>query len=297
MNRTQAPRLRSPTGPAPSVRRSPWEQIDYSVPAPEDFILPEHHWPSLAQLPLSPSQRVKVNHVATAFSCEMFVQCERYVIHYLEAHRRRIGGAAPEAALDRFVAEERVHIDAFLRLLQCLAPHRYRGPELRFMRWTILDRLVLFLAPSVSLFLIAALFEEMSLFVSDVMDEQPEQSFAPVHEVMRLHAREERGHIQLDHRALEELSGRTPRWWFALHVWLSLPLMVYVDKVLGRAWRRAMGELAREEQLTPEQTKTLLARRPSKSDVLGIQSFIAKLQARPLPGSKLLCAALSRALT
>ena len=268
---------------------TPWEQIDYSPAPPVGFALPEHHWSTLQQAPLTEAQRVRANHEAACFSCEMFIQCERYVIDYFNAYRRRFRGAASDAALDHFVHEERVHIDAFFRLLTCLKPERYPQPSLRLMKWTVWDRLMLFIAPGVSLFLIAALFEEMSLFVPDVLDEQPAQTFAPVRAVMAEHRREELAHLSLDHRALGKLSKTMPRWLFAAQALFSLPLMAYVDWMLGRAWRRMMSEFARAEGLSGAARRALLRRRPSRSDVMGIESFIAKLKANPIPGGKALC--------
>lgn len=280
-----------------TARRSPWEEIDYSVPLPRGFVMPEHHWPVLAaQTALSEPQRIKANRIALSFSCEMFIQCETYVITYLEERRRRIAGLVPDPALDRFVAEEREHVEAFYRLLDALNDGRYRDRKLKLMRWTFWDRLMLWLAPPVSLFTIAALFEEMSLPVTQVMDERPDQSYAPARAVMDLHAKEEKFHIHLDDKALERSQGRLPRWLYALQLWLALPLMAYVDGVLGRAWRRAMREFAAAEGLPAAEARRLLRRKPSRSDALGIQAFIAKLVHRPLPGSRLFAAVLATAL-
>ncbi|HZN91880.1 MAG TPA: hypothetical protein VFB81_04225 [Myxococcales bacterium] len=278
-------------------RPSPWDEIDYSVPLPEGFVMPEHHWPALAEATfLTPPQRIRANRAALSFSCEMFIQCETYVITYLEERRRRIGGLVPDTALDRFVAEEREHIEAFYRLLDTLNGGRYGDRKLKLMRWTFWDRLMLWLAPPVSLFTIAALFEEMSLPVPAVMDERPDQSYAPVRAVMDLHAKEEKFHIHLDDRALERSQGRLPRWLYALQLWLALPLMAYVDGVLARAWRRAMKDFAAAERLPAGEARRLLRRRPSRSDVLGIESFIAKMGSRPLPGSRLFAAVLATAI-
>ena len=103
------------------------------------------------------------------------------------------------------------------------------------------------------------------------------------------------GHIKLDDHVLLKLTGFFPRWLYALQVWLSLPLMLYVDGVLGRAWRKLFTDFAEREQLPASAAKALRARRPSRSDVIGIERFVAKLRGAPLPGSRLLCAALSLA--
>lgn len=282
---------------SPPARISPWDRIDYAVPVPNDFVVPEHHWPVLASLTgLTPQQRIAANHAALGFSCEMFIQCETYVITYLEEKRRRIQGLAKDAAVDRFVAEEREHIEAFYRLLDLLQAGAYADRRLKLIPWTVWDRLILWMAPPVSLFAIAALFEEMSLPVPTVMDERPDQCFAPVRAVMDLHAKEEQFHIHLDERALETLSTRLPRWLFALQLCFSLPLMVYIDGVLGRAWRRSMKAFAARHGLTREQERALQRRQPSRSDVLGMEAFIRKLEARPLPGSRCVCSVLAASL-
>lgn len=273
--------------PAPSA--SPWERIDYATPVPDDFLVPEHHWPALEAAPLERPVRVRANHLALRFSCEMFVHFERYVIEYLERYRSRTGDALGENQLQRFIDEERLHVDAFHRLLRLLRPDLYPDRRLRFLSWSAWDRWMLRVSPEITFFTLAALFEEMTLFVPVVMDERAEHSFAPVHQVMNLHAREERGHVALDERVLEAARARTPRWLFALQVLWSLPLMLYVDRVLAAAWRRAMQRFAEEEGLTRAQAAALRARKPSRSDVMGIRSFIEKVRRRPFPGGRILC--------
>jgi len=272
-----------------------WDDIDYSVPLPDSFVLPETHWPSLHTAELTPRQRIAANQLAASFSCEMFIHCERYVISYMREHRVRVRQVVTDGALDRFIFEEELHIAAFYRLLNRLRPDTYPSATSVLLKWSWLDRLVLKVAPAVSLFLIAALFEEMSLYVHEVMDEQPAQAYAPIRAVMAQHAVDEQGHIKLDDHVLLKLTDFFPRWLYALQVWLSLPLMLYVDGVLGRAWRKLFTDFAAREQLPASAAKALRARRPSRSDVIGIERFVAKLRGAPLPGSRLLCAALSLA--
>ena len=279
----------------PARRVLGWDDIDYSVPVPDSFVLPETHWPGLRAADLTPRQRVAANQLAASFSCEMFIHCERYVITYMRDHRPRVRQVVTDGALDRFIAEEELHIAAFYRLLNRLRPDTYPSATSVLLNFGWLDRFVLKLAPAVSLFLIAALFEEMSLYVHQVMDEEPTQAYPPIRAVMAQHALDEQGHIKLDDHVLLKLTGLFPRWLYALQVWLSLPLMLYVDGVLGRAWRKLFTDFAAKEQLPASAAKALRARRPSRSDVIGIERFVAKLKTAPLPGSRLLCAALSLA--
>ncbi len=271
-----------------------WGRIDWSPPVPDHFLIPEHHYRMRGDCSfLTPGQRVRLNHLAVRFSCESFVHFERYVIDYLEQYPSRLAPLT-ERRVRRFVDEERVHVDAFYAVLERLRPELHAGRQLRMHRWTWVDRLLLRVSPSVTFFLLAAIFEEMTLYVPVVMDERPEQSYAPLHEVMRLHAREERGHVALDERVLAHAAQRQPRWLVSLQVVLTLGLLVSVGMQMNRAWKRGVEQFAREEGLRPAQARALLGKRLSTSDEMGLRSISARLAHSPLGGARLLRAVLDR---
>jgi hypothetical protein len=168
---------------------------------------------------LTPVQRVRLNHLSVRFSCESFVHFERYVIEYLQRYPERLG-PLPEKLVRRFVDEELLHVEAFYLALEKLSPELNAGRRLHMHHWGWVDRLLLRVSPVLSFFLMAALFEEMTLYVPVVMDERPEESYAPLHEVMRLHAKEERGHVAIDERVLAHGASTQPRWL----VWLQVVL-------------------------------------------------------------------------
>ena len=58
---------------------NPWDAIDYDVPVPSTFLIPEHHWPAFDIDGLDHQQRVRLNRLATVFMCEMFVHFEEYI--------------------------------------------------------------------------------------------------------------------------------------------------------------------------------------------------------------------------
>src|SRR6185503_15534188 len=190
--------------------------------------------------------RVRLNHLAVCFSCELFIHFERYLIAYLERHGER---AMSRRARDRFAAEERAHIEAFYRLLRAIRPDLYRGRSLRFLGWGRRDDLLVLATPTVSFFLLAALFEEITLFVPLVMEEQLAQSFRPVLEVMRLHAEEERCHVRLDERVLAAERTRRASWRIGGEVLLVLPLLGYLDRAVRAGWRRAVDQFDCEETI------------------------------------------------
>jgi hypothetical protein len=275
---------------------SGWDQIEY-WPAPAgELVAPEDHWPAFASVDLTPAQRVGLNHLAMRFSCEMFVHFERYVIDYICDRRRDLSAAVTGKALDRFVAEEHVHIDAFYRLLASLRPDAYRERRLSFLRWSFWDGLVVRLSPIVTFFVAAALIEEMSLRVSDVMDARPDQSFPPAHAVMSLHALEERSHVAIDEQIVSARSRGAPAFWLALQVIASLLIVVHVDRKTTAAWRLAVRAHADELGLSAAHVRALGKKGLSRSDQLGLSAFIDRRTRKPLPGSRVLCAALSRAL-
>lgn len=261
-----------------------WAAIAWSQPVPADFLIPEHHY-RLSDSGLTRAQRVRLNHLAVCFSCELFIHFERYLIAYLERHGER---AMSRRARDRFAAEERAHIEAFYRLLRAIRPDLYPGRSLRFLGWGRRDDLLVLATPTVSFFLLAALFEEITLFVPLVMEEQLAQSFRPVLEVMRLHAEEERCHVRLDERVLAAERTRRASWRIGGEVLLVLPLLGYLDRAVRAGWRRAVDQFAGEETIGEAERQRLLARPGSRSDVLGMESFAGKLRASGLAGASLL---------
>ncbi len=260
-----------------------WADIDWAAPVPADFLIPEHHY-RLAGTGLSPAQRIRLNHLAVCFSCELFIHFEQYLIAYLERHGDR---AMTRRARDRFVAEERAHVEAFHRLLGAIRPDLYPGRTLRFLDWRRLDDLLVAATPIVSFFLLAALFEEITLFVPLVMEERLAQSFRPVLDVMRLHAEEERSHVRLDERVLAAERRRRRPWRIGGEVLLVLPLLYYLDCAVRAGWRRAVDRFAGEETIGEAERRRLLARPGSRSDVLGMASFAGKLRASGLSGGGL----------
>ncbi|XXF76831.1 diiron oxygenase [Myxococcaceae bacterium GXIMD 01537] len=282
------------TAPATAPLPGAWGRIDWSPPVPDHFLIPEHHYRMRGDCSfLTPVQRVRLNHLAVRFSCESFVHFERYVIEYLERYPARLG-PLPERRVRCFIDEERVHVDAFYTALERLRPDLHSGRRLRMHRWTWVDRLLLRLSPSVSFFLLAALFEEMTLYVPVVMDERPEESYPPLHAVMRLHAKEERGHVALDERVLAHAAREQPRWRVGLQVLLMMGVMACVGMQMNRAWRRGVEQFAQEEGLTARQRRALLGKRLSTSDELGIKAFSTRLANSPLCGARLLRAVLDR---
>lgn len=271
-----------------------WGRIDWSPPVPEQFLIPEHHYQMRGDCSfLTPAQRVRLNHLAVRFSCESFVHFERYVIEYLLRYPERLG-PLPERLVRRFVDEELAHVEAFYVSLQKLSPELYPERRLRMHHWGWVDELLLRVSPVVSFFLMAALFEEMTLYVPVVMDERLEESYAPLHEVMRLHAKEERGHVAIDERVLAHGARTQPRWLVAIQVVLALLLMACVGKLMDRAWRRGVEQFARQEGLTSRQRRALEGKKLSRSDELGVRSFAARLERSPLCGAGLMRAVLEK---
>lgn len=283
-----------PAAPSTVPLPGAWGRIDWSPPVPDHFLIPEHHYRMRGDCSfLTPEQRVRLNHLAVRFSCESFVHFERYVIEYLERYPARLG-PLPERRVRCFIDEERVHVDAFYAALERLRPELHSGRRLQMHRWSWTDRLLLRLSPSVTFFLLAALFEEMTLYVPVVMDERPEESYPPLHEVMRLHAREERGHVALDERVLAHAAKEQPRWRVALQVLLMLGVMACVGMKMNRAWKRGVERFARDEGLTARQRRALQGKRLSTSDEMGVRAFSKRLASSPLCGAGLLRAVLDR---
>lgn len=281
------------TGTAEPQPRARWERIDWSRPSPAE-VFPEAHWLDLGPLALAPATRAALVRLFACFTCELFVHFEAYVIRYLQGEAARIPGV-PQAALARFVAEERVHTEAFERLLARLRPDLYPSRAPRFLRWSRSDDAALALAPLGTFFLLAWLFEEITLFVPQALDRAPGRCDPVVEDVMRLHAREEAPHVAIDARVLERLAER-PAWVSAAEGALTLPLLVYVDGKVRAAWRALVAHASAELELTAAQRTRLERRGPTQSDRWGMRSFEEKLRSRRVPGTALLRLALRREL-
>jgi hypothetical protein len=281
----------------PETRRR-WEALDWGATIPATTTaLPEQHYLDLSSLGLSEAQRSRLNRVFACFTCELFVHFEGYVIAYLERRAGEIPGLSG-ALVRRFIQEEEIHSEMFVRLLHRLDPARYPGERapLRYLRWGVSDDTALKLAPLGSFFLLAWLFEEITLFVPQVIEEAGEPCDPLVAGVMRLHAREELPHVALDARVLEHLTRELPRWRASAHSALALPLLAYVDGKVRRAWRRLVAEESAALGLTAAQRGALLGRGPSRSDRLGTESFVEKLRGSELAGSGVVSWVLSREL-
>lgn len=282
-----------------AVVRRRWERLDWSAPlAANQPVMPESHYMSLEGLALSERQRLGLNRLFACFTCELFVHFEGYVIAYLERSPHRVPTLS-RALLERFVAEERVHTEMFGRLLHRLRPDLYGEPRdhhvaLRFLKWRASDDLVLGLAPVGTFFLLAWLFEEITLFVPAILDAAPAESADLVRQVMALHAREEESHVAIDAHVMTHLTANCPRWWARTQSVLTLPLLGYVDSRVRRAWLRLVTHAADELDLTAAQRDALRERGPSRSDVAGMESFVAKMARAPLPGTRPLCWTLRR---
>lgn len=282
--------------PAGARPETPWDAIEYAPPAADRFVAPEDHWPEFAEAGLTRPQRIAINNLALRFSCEMVAHFERYVVEYLETRRPRLRGALSDRAAQRFADDEREHIRGFLRLLAALAPEAYQEPQLRFFRWTLWDRMVLWFAPAVSFFVATDVLEEMFLHLHTVMEEQPHESLPAAREVMALHAREEKSHLAMDDRVIRQRGQRMWRWWFAVQAVASLAILVLVDRKTSRGWTRTVRAQASALGLTRAQTRLLERKHLSRSDIMGLRAFIARRTARPFPGSRLLCWMLARPL-
>ncbi|MCS6901892.1 MAG: diiron oxygenase [Polyangiaceae bacterium] len=272
----------------PDTRRR-WEALGWGVPIPTTrTALPERHYLDLSPLGMHEEQRARLNRAFTCFTCELFIHFEGYVIAYLERYPGKIRGLS-RPMVQRFIHEEQIHSEMFRKLLHHLDPVRYPEEQalLRYLRWEATDDLALRVAPVGAFFLLAWLFEEITLFVPQVIDEARESCDPLVVGVMRLHAREELPHVALDGLVLAHLVREIPRWQAAMHTALALPLLAYVDRKVRGAWKRLVDEESSRLGLTERQRKGLLHRGPSWSDRLGMASFTEKLQESELPGAKL----------
>lgn len=279
-----------------SVRRR-WERLDWACEIPPAaWVIPEAHYMEMDGLGLSDRQRAVLNRLFACFTCELFIHFEGYVIRYLEARRVPF---LSQAVVARFVAEERVHSDMFQRLLNKLRPDLYAVEGAfapRFLRWSRGDDVALLLAPVGTFFLLAWLFEEITLFVPRALDAVPEQTAPLVAEVMRLHAREEQPHVAIDARVLSHLERERPRWRTRMETLMTLPMLVFVDGRVGDAWRRLVAFAGAELDLTETQRARIAGRGPSQSDRWGMESFAAKIGDTDLGGASTLRWVLRREL-
>jgi hypothetical protein len=282
------------------VRRR-WERLDWAAAIPADaLVIPEAHYMDVAALGLSDPQRAALNRLFACFTCELFVHFEAYVIRYLVRVAESVKGVS-RPGIERFIAEERVHSEAFRRLLHKLRPDLYPDDAserlpLRFLRWGRGDDAALRLVPMGTFFLLAWLFEEITLFVPRALDGCPQQCAPLVSDVMRLHAREEQPHVAIDERVLVHLTRHSRSFRSGLQTVLALPLLVYVDTKVRGAWRQLAATAAREIGLTPVQLARIRDRGPTQSDRWGLQSFVEKLAPSGIAGARLLCWVLQREL-
>lgn len=280
-----------------SLARTRWNRLDWASPIlPSTLVMPEAHYIDVSGLGLSERQRVGLNRLFACFTCELFVHFEAYVIEYLARPGRPMPGLST-VLVERMIAEERVHSEMFCRLLGKLRPDLYPGGAgLRFFKWRGGDDAAVRLAPPGTFFLLAWLFEEITIYVPQALDESPAQCSPLVADVMRLHAREERPHVALDARVMAHLTGRRPRLQEGFETALALPLLAYVDGKVQRAWRRLVALAGAELGLSRRQQARLRKRRPTQSDRWGTESFVDRMATTDLAGAGLLCWALRRGL-
>lgn len=278
--------------------RERWDRLDWTAAIPEALVIPEAHYMDMAPLGLREWQRVRLNRLLACFTCELFIHFEGYVIAYLERWPERVP-SLPRPLVTRFIAEERVHAEMFHRLLARLRPDLYDAGEharRRFLRWSASDDLALRLAPPGTFFLLAWLFEEITLMLPEVLAMAPGECSSLLADVMHLHAEEERPHVAIDERVLNQLIRGGPRWRVGAHTALALPLLAYVGGKVKHAWTALVAHADIEVALSSSQRRRLLARGPSLSDRLGIESFTRKLERRDLDAAPLLSWALRREL-
>ncbi len=278
--------------------RERWNRLDWDTPVPPALVIPEVHYMDMAPLGLRAWQRVRLNRLLACFTCELFIHFEGYVIAYLERWPERVR-TLPRPLVTRFIAEERVHAEMFHRLLHKLRPDLYDPGDLarlRFLRWSASDDLALRLSPPGTFFLLAWLFEEITLMMPGVLDRAPDECSALLAEVMRLHAEEERPHVAIDERIMNQQIRSGPRWRVGVDTALALPLLAYVGSKVQQGWAALVTHADVEVALTSRQSRRLRARGPSLSDRLGIESFAHKLASSDLTGAPVLSWALRREL-
>lgn len=286
-----------------------WDGLDWSSlvcqpgQLPADFLIPERHYASVEQLGLNRDQRLALNRLLTCFTCELFVHFEHYVITYLERHANRVA-FLPREHVSRFVHEEKLHVRAFERLLQQVHPQLYgtepvapdQALQRQFLRWDAGDDRAINLAPPLTFFLLAWLFEEVTLFVPAAWTKDGGGRTSLVRQIMVLHAREERGHVDIDRRVLATLGkgGFAPR--VLAQTLLTLPLLVYVDRKVAKAWPHLVARAVAELGLDQSAARKLRSRVPTLSDRLGIASFARQLAQSEIAGGGLLGWILSKSV-
>lgn len=287
-----------------------WDGLDWSSlvyepgQLPEDFLIPERHYAPVEHLGLSHHQRLGLNRLFTCFTCELFIHFEHYVITYLERHSARVA-FLPREHVSRFVHEERLHVRAFERLLRQVHPELYgqhaqmqseQELQRQFLRWDSGDARAVNLAPPLTFFLLAWLFEEVTLFVPEAWSRNGDCRRSLVRQIMVLHAREERGHVDIDRRVLATLGkGRFAPVVLAQTL-LTLPLLLYVDHKVAKAWPNLIARAVAEVGLDPSAARELQGRAPTLSDRLGIASFARQLALSEIAGGGLLSWILSKSV-
>jgi len=277
-----------------AARAASWAALDWTKSVGLEEAIPVSHYPQLVEGPFDTAQKAALAHFMSCFTCELFVHFEGYLIDYLRRHPERVAMLS-QRTLESFIAEEQLHTDAFRQLLTKLRPDLYPQGEPRFLRRRKSEDRVLACLPATTFFLLALLFEEITLFVPQAL--RAETRCSPlVKNVMELHARDEQAHVGLDARALVELSRKGWRGARGLEVLACLPALWFVDRQIARGWRRAVREVAAELSLDSAQTRHLLRREPSLSDRWGGESFLAKLSKLALPCAPLLASVLGAQL-
>lgn len=268
-----------------------WASIDWSPALPWAELIDADHYAVAGLAALTPAQRIRFSHLATCHTCELFVHFERYLIAYVERHAATLPGTP--GRWRRFVAEERRHVEAFVRLLTAIRPDLYARGAQRFMAWGLADDVLVRTVRPVPFFLLAAMFEEITLWVPRLLAEAPVH-YAPLLDVMALHADEERAHIALDKHVLRDALEREPRWRLRADVWSVLPLLVHCDRRARAGWRRMIAQLAHETALDRATRRGLEVRDASASDRAGMTSFAAQLRGLALPDAGALAALIER---
>ncbi|MBZ0236149.1 MAG: diiron oxygenase, partial [Deltaproteobacteria bacterium] len=238
--------MRAELSPRACRSERAWAAIDWSPPLPWAELIDAEHYAVDGLAALAPAQRIRFSQLATCHTCELFIHFERYLIEYVERHAAALPGAP--GRWRRFVAEERRHVDAFVRLLTAIRPDLYPRGAQRFMAWGLADEVLVRTVRPVPFFLLAAMFEEITLWVPQLLAEAPVR-YPPLFDVMALHADEERRHIALDTYVLRHAIEREPRWRLRADVWSVLPLLVHCDRRARAGWRRMTAQLAGETAL------------------------------------------------
>ena len=103
-----------------------WTDIDYSQPLPDNYLVPPHHWPELEHNLLDEKHKIKLNHLLTYFTCEMFIHFERSIIQYMEFNQEKLLEHASKTQIEKFIEEEKEHIHAFEKLAELIRPDLYK---------------------------------------------------------------------------------------------------------------------------------------------------------------------------